>query len=233
MQAVLRVPYEFALLGAAHRARILLAFFVIIATVISGEGLVSVRQAQLEARKAELQHMVEASINSIQYYYDQYKSGLITEAQAKFSAFSMLNQMTYNHGQNYVFAYSYEHEGEAILRMHPLRPDVIGTNRWDSHDRNGVYYDQELIAAAKNGGGFVAYLWDGGIPTATPRAKISYGAAFAPWSLMVGTGQYVDDIITEFWERLSFLFSMSALCLATGTTFLTWLLGGRRERLAR
>ena len=233
MHAVLRAPDLFAQLAAPFRARILLAVLVILSTFVAAEELVNVRVAQLEARKAESQHLVEASINSMWFYYNQFMAGKLTEAEAQKAAYGLLNQMGYNHNQNYMFAYSFEHENSAILRVNMLRPDLIGQDRWNAQDTNGVYYVRAGVSQAKAGGGFYAYTWDAAGTAPKARAKISYSAAFPPWHLMVGTGQYVDDIITEFWERLSFLFSLSALCLATGTTFLTWLLGGRRERVTR
>ena len=230
MQAVLGVPDSFAKLAAPVRARILLAAAVILMTVTAAEGLVNVRNAQLDARKDVSQPLVEASVNSMWFYYNQFMAGKITEDAAQKAAYGVLNQMVYDRGQNYIFAYSYEKPNTAILRINMLRPDLIGQDRWNARDSEGNYYVRMGIAAAKSGGGFYAYLWDAGGTSPRSRSKLSYAAPFAPWHLMIGTGQYVDDILTEFWDRLSFLFSISALCLATGTTFLTWLLGGRRER---
>ena len=52
---------------------------------------------------------------------------------------------------------------------------------------------QELIARARDGGGFVEYLWRK--PSSAQMApKLGYVTALPRWNWMVGTGLYLDDI---------------------------------------
>ena len=59
-------------------------------------------------------------------------------------------------GSIYIFITGYD--GTSFF--HGAVPAREGTNNIDQEDSNGVMVVQELIAAAKSGGGFVEYLWD-------------------------------------------------------------------------
>lgn len=68
-----------------------------------------------------------------------------------------------------------------------------GRDMWDITDVNGVPIVQELVAAAKRGGGYVAYV----MPAIEGRPntdKISYALPIPDWKWYVGVGVYVDDI---------------------------------------
>ncbi|WP_319581984.1 cache domain-containing protein [uncultured Pseudodesulfovibrio sp.] len=78
-------------------------------------------------------------------------------------------------------------EGESILGP------VVGQNMWNITDANGVKIVQELIKAAKRGGGFVSYVMP---PLGGQRnePKVSYAEAIPDWGWYIGTGAFVGDI---------------------------------------
>ena len=68
-----------------------------------------------------------------------------------------------------------------------------GKNMWDLADVNGVKIVQELISAARRGGGFVSYV----LPPFEGRRhtnKISFAKAVPEWQWYVGAGVYEDTI---------------------------------------
>ena len=68
-----------------------------------------------------------------------------------------------------------------------------GRNVWKATDSNGVRIVQELVAVARQGGGFVSYVmpeFEGALTT----DKISYAMPIPAWEWYLGAGQYVDDI---------------------------------------
>lgn len=68
-----------------------------------------------------------------------------------------------------------------------------GQNMIDVTDVNGVKIVQELIAAAKKGGGYVSYVipgFDGG----DPGRKLSYAVGVPDWQWYVGGGVMISDI---------------------------------------
>jgi len=91
----------------------------------------------------------------------------------------------------YYFIYSYD--GTRLVT--PDNPDAEGTNLWDMEDANGVKVIQELITAAKNGGGFVTYQWLNP-NTGEEEDKVSYATALklGDTEYMFGTGTYLPMI---------------------------------------
>jgi len=93
-------------------------------------------------------------------------------------------------------AYRYGENG--TLFGGTLNGDVLfgpgkGENMWGLTDLHGVKIVQELISAARNGGGFVQYIMP---PLKGQRntGKVSYALPVPGWEWYVGTGAYIDDI---------------------------------------
>jgi PAS domain S-box-containing protein len=78
-------------------------------------------------------------------------------------------------------------EGQSILGP------AVGQNMWNIADINGVKIVQELIKAAKQGGGFVSYVMP---PLGDQRneAKVSYAEPIPDWGWYIGIGAFVGDI---------------------------------------
>jgi methyl-accepting chemotaxis protein len=89
----------------------------------------------------------------------------------------------------YIFMYQYD--GTNVLL--PTRPDLEGKNLLSLKDSNGKYFIKELIATAKKGGGTVEYLWPRK-KGEKPITKFAYALDFAPYSWLIGTGIFVDDV---------------------------------------
>jgi len=82
---------------------------------------------------------------------------------------------------------------------HPTVPAKQGTDMGGTRDTNGVQFVTDMYTAAKNGGGFVQYLWpkkengkDVGI-----KPKLSFAAMIPGTDIWVGTGVYIDNIEKE------------------------------------
>jgi polar amino acid transport system substrate-binding protein len=70
----------------------------------------------------------------------------------------------------YIFAYDY---GGRTLAL-PFQPELIGTNRIDAKDPNGVDFVSQSIDAARMGSGFVYYIYPDASRNMTPALKLSY-----------------------------------------------------------
>jgi polar amino acid transport system substrate-binding protein len=70
----------------------------------------------------------------------------------------------------YIFAYDYSGRTLAL----PYQPELIGTNRVDVKDPNGVDFDSQSIDAARMGKGFVYYTYPDASRNMTPALKLSY-----------------------------------------------------------
>lgn len=92
-------------------------------------------------------------------------------------------------GDGYMFVYDYS--GTALVMRH--KQHLEGKNLYDLKDPNGVKIIAELIERAKQGGGYLEYMWDKPSKKAE-MPKLSYASAVEEYQWMIGTGFYIDDI---------------------------------------
>lgn len=74
----------------------------------------------------------------------------------------------------------------------PVKPETQGQDLADLKDKNGVYVIRELAQKAKEGGGFVEYVWPK--PGGGDTPKLSYAEMIPGLNMWVGTGIYIDNI---------------------------------------
>ena len=93
--------------------------------------------------------------------------------------------------------YFWINDTDAVIVMHPIKPQLNGKNLYNYKDKGGKQIFKEFAAVAKaNGGGFVDYVWPKpGFEK--PQPKVSYVKLFKPYNWVVGTGEYVDDVSSK------------------------------------
>lgn len=144
-----------------------------------------VEAAYIASKEAELRHQVDLAMSMVRPIYD---SGRDDDA-AKAEAARILQSLRYGNGDGYFFCYDYD----GVNIVHPMLPDLLGKNLWEVRDRDGLPVVQALIAKAREGSGFVRYVWNK--PTAQRVApKLGYVIGLDRWRWMLGTGVYLDDI---------------------------------------
>ncbi|MDT8357904.1 MAG: cache domain-containing protein, partial [Methanomicrobiaceae archaeon] len=114
------------------------------------------------------------------------KAYVYAREQGKEAALSEFNNRDggFVDGELYIFAYDLEGNTLAL----PFQPDLLGKNRWNARDVNGIFVIQEIIHAAKSGGGFVQYSY----PDPEDRVvepKISF-VMMVDRSWVIGAGIY-------------------------------------------
>jgi two-component system NarL family sensor kinase len=156
------------------------------------QEVVAFEETMLKAKKAELLNYVSLALASIDHLYNSKEPRTPgNEAAAKAQVKLVLNGLTYG-TDGYFFVYDFE--GNNII--HPKQTWRVGKNWWGLEDSKGNLVIQSLIREAKKGGGFHRYLWDK--PSARKIAdKISYAVALDKWGWMLGTGIYIDDVVTQ------------------------------------
>lgn len=148
------------------------------------------QESMMDGYSMEIKSQVQGAIAVIQRYYDRSQSGELTEEEAKELAKEAVRNMRYrDDASGYIWI-----DGEDyILVMHPILTEQEGDNRYDLTDQNGVKVTQNVVATAKNGGGYNEFYFtksDG----VTVAPKIAYSEMFKPWGWAVATGNYVDEM---------------------------------------
>jgi len=167
----------------------------------------------LEDRYIKTAHLTESATNTVKYFYQQFQQGNFTEKEAKQHALSTLSTMNYA-GEEYFWVNTLNY----IMLYHPKK-SLIGTNIESIKDPNGVSLFIEMVeVAGAEGQGFVEYQWNKP-GQAQPVDKVSYVKAFQPWGWVIGTGIYLDDVDTIFWQSTKNLIITALVFLL----FATWL----------
>jgi methyl-accepting chemotaxis protein len=143
-------------------------------------------------RQAELKNLVDSAYGTVAAQYDLFKTGKITEEQAKQAAGLALTSMRYQ-GDNYFFVTDTDQKSV----LNPANPKIVGKDMSQVKDASGRYFVAEMSKIAREkGAGFVDYDWPKP-GSDKPIAKSAYIKLFAPWGWIVGTGVYNDDITAE------------------------------------
>lgn len=146
--------------------------------------------AMTDGYKAEIKSQVQGALAVIQSYYDRSQSGELTEEEAQTMARDAVRAMRYRDDSS---GYLWIDGEDYTLIVHPILTEQEGNNRYDMTDQNGVKVTQNVVAAAKSGGGFHEFYFtkaDG----VTVAPKLAYSQMFEPWGWAVATGNYVDDM---------------------------------------
>ena len=192
------------------RTRLLIILGVaVIALAVNAAALLYDMNHRLMADRVDAtQHIVEAATSSIDGLIAGAADGSLSLEDAQARAQDLLSNIRYGEG-DYVFVI----DEQATLLMHPIRPDLNGTDMSSERDPNGVAIFADLAQAGRNGGtGFVEYAW----PRAgsdVPSPKISFAQGVPEWGWVIASGVYVDDVHEAFMEELAISASILAVVL--------------------
>lgn len=146
-------------------------------------------EAQLiEAKKRELRNYVTQARNG---FYFIYGSAAPDDQDAKDQVAQILSAMIYG-DEGFFFVYDYD--GTNLVS--PRQTDMINQNHMDLTDSRGTPVVAELIEIARQGDGYLTHLWPK--PSNGQEAEmITYVTSFPSWRWAVGTGVFIDDVLTS------------------------------------
>ncbi|MDV7104868.1 methyl-accepting chemotaxis protein [Vibrio sp. TH_r3] len=90
------------------------------------------------------------------------------------------------------YLFGYNSKGDRM--MSGLSNSGIGKNFLHLQDQNNLYFVQEIIKQAKNGGGYTTYYFQKPGNNSAAQPKLTYSIYNAKLDLIVGTGFYIDDV---------------------------------------
>ncbi|HJV54079.1 MAG TPA: methyl-accepting chemotaxis protein [Noviherbaspirillum sp.] len=207
-RAVMRRLDKFFVLTIGKKLWLLAACATLGIVLLTVLFLLSERRLILQERQAGVRQAVETAHSVIAHYHRLAAAGAIGEDEAKKRAMDAVKALRYS-GQEYFWI----NDMQPRMLMHPIRPELDGSDMSDYKDPTGKRLFMEMAAAVKAGGdGFVFYQWNKpGSDALVP--KLSYVRGFAPWGWIVGSGVYMDTVQATFVSRL-IKFTLGALALA-------------------
>jgi len=113
------------------------------------------------------------------------------EAQFKEDAKRQIGNLRFGPGgKDYFFIL----DTDAVIIMHPIKPELNGKNMMNFKDPKGKALFAEMVKVGESQTeGFVEYYWPKPGED-EPVQKLSYVKLFKEWGWIVGTGIYIDDI---------------------------------------
>jgi two-component system NarL family sensor kinase len=142
----------------------------------------------IEAKKRELRNYVTQARNG---FYFIYGSAAPDDQIAKDQVAQILSAMIYG-DEGFFFVYDYD--GTNLVS--PRQTDMINRNHMDLTDSQGTHVVAELIEIARQGDGYLTHLWSK--PSNGQEAEmITYVTSFPSWRWAVGTGVFIDDVLTS------------------------------------
>ncbi|MEM6373595.1 MAG: cache domain-containing protein [Pseudomonadota bacterium] len=189
----MRLSYaqKLALVAAVPLILAVAAIAVLVGTQARGlaEREIQALENQLiEAKKRELHNYVTQARNG---FYFIYGSAAPDDQVAKDQVAQILSAMIYG-DEGFFFVYDYD----GTNLVNPRQTDMINANHLDLTDSQGTPVVADLIEIARQGDGYLTHLWPK--PSTGDEAKmITYVTSFPSWRWAVGTGVFIDDVLTS------------------------------------
>lgn len=170
---------------------VMVAVTMVTANKIKNIGLHNTETVMLQGIKEKLQLGTNTIALSLGSSLEHVKE---PERQQEIIKSAINNTWFEDDRSGYYFVYN-----QTTIFVHPALPQRVGEDLAQAKDDNGVYYVRELWEQAKQGGGFVEYIFpkpqtDG---TSKLAPKIAYVEMIPGTELWISTGVYVDNVEQE------------------------------------
>ncbi|WP_287817682.1 methyl-accepting chemotaxis protein [Idiomarina sp.] len=160
----------------------------------------------VEEEKRKLNAVLDAAHTIVSHYHQQYQDGNLSESEARTEAYARLDNIRYE-GVEYIFTLS----RDGVLVQHPFSKQLVGKDVTSYEDPEGTRLFQEMVQKARSADrATVEYIWQKGSYANNLVPKISRIRVFEPWNLIMGTGQYTDNITSMLWQEF---FKLAGLAL--------------------
>ncbi|WP_084126373.1 methyl-accepting chemotaxis protein [Demequina sp. NBRC 110054] len=146
-------------------------------------------------RQDATRQVVEVAADIIEGFVAQEQSGALTTEEAQAGAIAAIGALRYSESE-----YFWINDQSPTMIVHPIKPELDGTDLSGITDSNGTAIFVEFVDAVQaDGSGFVDYMWPK--PDSEVAApKISYVQGIDEWGWIVGSGIYVDDVRAAAWD---------------------------------
>lgn len=147
----------------------------------------------LDERKLKIKSLVEMTHSIIVKWDNVQKVQHIPLALAQKSALNEIQNIRYDKTN-----YFWVNDFNATIILHPIKTELNGQDGSTMQDSNGkaIFVEFAKVGKSAEGEGYVDYYWDKSNKKNDPAAKTSYVKAYKPWGWVVGSGLYIDDIMT-------------------------------------
>jgi diguanylate cyclase (GGDEF)-like protein len=160
-------------------------------------AIVAYRDSTLESYKRQLKNITLIQESFIRSAYDKCIQNSADEEDVKQNVLEEMRKFRYGR-DDYVWVSDYN----SVLISHP-DPKLHQADFSNVKDIYGNLIVPPMVAVARDKGeGYTSYWWRR-LDETDPIEKLTYSRNFSPWSWVIGTGLYVDDVKQEVSRRRS------------------------------
>jgi response regulator RpfG family c-di-GMP phosphodiesterase len=151
-----------------------------------------------DSREDTLETNGQLALSLCRMLYLREQAGELSTPEARQQAVSMLREMRY--GSQYS-QYYYILDTRGYMVMHPLRPDLEGTDTSTLTDLRNKPFINDLVLATsgQQTSGMVSYFWHWIGSSSTDSSHLAFATRFEPWGWVIVTEVTttdIDDLIT-------------------------------------
>lgn len=151
-----------------------------------------IEQSFISRKKEMIRELTETVWSLLDSYHERELSGELTRPEAQHRAILRIGKLRYGQEKKDYFWIT---DMTPRMIMHPYLPNIVNKDIRDSRIKRLYLRWNEVVA--KKGAGYVDYQWQWKDDPDRMSPKLSYIKGFQPWSWIVGTGMYLDDIYAE------------------------------------
>ena len=176
----------------------------------------------IDDKRANAYNVVSVAYTVVAEYDRRVAKGELTLKEAQKGATDSVRSIRFGkNGDGYLWI----NDLEPKMLMHPIYQDLEGNNLYHLKDQNGkLIYTEIVKVIGEKGEGFVDYVW----PKAEGEKaspKISYVKLYKPWGWVIGSGIYVDDVMTTVWKIWTGI-GILIVVISVVVTTTTFIVGG-------
>ena len=161
----------------------------------------------MDRKKEMISELTNTAWSLLEEYHQEHINDKYSLEEAKQKAAARIKEIRYGGEHKDYFWIIDKHP---IMIMHPYTTELIDSDLTDYQDPNGKRLFVEAVKVVKEDGqGFVDYMWQWKDDSTKIVPKLSYVKEFEPWSWIVGTGIYLEDVKVEIWIIKKRLFGIS------------------------
>jgi signal transduction histidine kinase/FixJ family two-component response regulator len=176
----------------------------------------------IDDKRTNASNVVSVAYTMVAEYDRRVGKGELTLEEAQDRAKESIRSIRFGKNRD---GYIWINDLEPKMLMHPIKPDLEGKNLFNYKDQNGKQFIMEMVRVIKeNGEGFVDYVWPK-VEGEKPSPKISYVKLYKPWGWVIGSGIYVDDVMTTVWKIVTGI-GILLVVISIVVTTTTFIVGG-------
>ncbi len=156
-------------------------------------SLPEIKDLSFEYKRENIQTAVQSVFEILNYYHGQETTGALTKEQAQQQAMNVIKKLRYGGNE-----YFWINDTHPTMIMHPFKSELDGKDLSEMKDPTGkkLFVEMVQVTGSANKEGFVEYEWSKP-KSEKPVPKISYVKKFEPWNWIIGSGVYVDNVLTK------------------------------------